>query len=103
MSGYYPPGVTGYEPEIAGYPEAEIEVECDSTDQFVSLRQVKEMVTDYVLHRRSGLTEALSDLPQQEADCGFTGVESVQVSSGVGYWTCPWCGQDQEVDLSEDI
>lgn len=102
MSGYYPPGVTGYEPEIAGYPEVEMEVECGEVDQFISLRQAQATSEKWVMERRSGLAKALAALPQLEADCDFTGVETLQVSGDVGYWTCPWCGKDQEVDLSED-
>lgn len=81
----YPPGVTGLEPQIAGYPE---------TDE---TRQVQECA-------RIGFPYPVRVSPTrvQTRDCDFGGgeVDGLTVGGlwegGTFYWTCPVCGAENE-------
>lgn len=77
----YPPGVTGFEPQIAGYPEIPMsaEVECPA-----------------------GGTHSYSD-GDYDWDCGFGGLVKGSAINYDGevifYWECPECGKDNETAI----
>lgn len=95
---YYPPGVTGNEPEIAGYPEARLRLACDhDTVDMVPSHWVSEVIRDGV----SGLLDLIEAEDESvDAECGFEGEVDVVIVDGIlAQWTCPRCGQDVESEL----
>lgn len=79
MSGYYPDGVSGNEPQIAGYDEREVtvEVECTNVD-FCEFTGEVEVLVQFTYRDR-------------------------YVIYGNRYWTCPECGTDnEEFDVEVD-
>lgn len=76
MLSNYPPGVTGNEPEIAGYPEHEEDLECEG-----------------------GVVQGPDG---GDVECGWTGRETVYISHGEGVWHCPKCGLEQRFDLEDE-
>lgn len=74
-----PPGVTGNEPQIAGYPEFEAKgLECGWEYE----------------RPESGELQI----------CAWTGTETVYVDrvGMTGLWECPECGQEHEIDLEAE-
>lgn len=96
----YPPGVTGLEPQIAGYPETETtrEVgECEKIGDVVVIRQAARDSRDWGRkHRRA-----------QGITCTFTGGEVEGVITGDRYspvfvWDCPVCQHTNDIELDLD-
>lgn len=97
MSGLsnYPPGVSGREPQIAGYPEAELDVKCENT---IPANRVKFYVIDstgkptqatnlgYPVHR------LLSETTTDEIDCPFKGRLLMELDGDTATAECPVCG-----------
>lgn len=84
----YPPGVTGNEPQIAGYPERGENVECKNTGVVHFRHEMQETVGD--------VDEVLGKVFSVEIDCEWEGKVEGDV---VGYdfiWTCPRCGNVTE-------
>lgn len=113
----YPPGVTGNEPQIAGYPEGSRAVICAADDPYVVHLEragddIYSLVKD-VLSTDQGLTasdirrkiDALAATWRREgavAPCTWEGVVDGVYSQGAFLWTCPNCGTEQEEDVSDD-
>lgn len=119
----YPPGVTGMEPEIAGYPEGTMNVECSSTGATLMAYEVHAAVNDLsfrlevaaknaaamqkplpdvVLQIAQQLRDDLGGLEEAEEsqDCDFEGEVDVVFTSRTTYeWECPRCGNEQEGEL----
>lgn len=71
----YPPGVTGNEPQIAGYDDEDVDVrECN--------REV-------------------ADENDETSICSFAGEVSIGWSGRIGYWVCPDCGWKHEDEAEE--
>lgn len=93
MGWNYPPGVTGYEPEIAGYEEVNLIVDCDNEAlETVSRDDVLSMVWDF---------EDIGAIPAEQIErlhtyyvpCEYSGyVTGYIVGAGVE-WDCPRCGK----------
>lgn len=75
MLSNYPPGVTGNEPQIAGYPESEIQVECDGI---------------------------FYDDDDNESPCDFSGQVTLVHDGLTGDWDCPKCETNHTVDLEAE-
>ncbi len=100
----YPPGVTGREPEIAGYPERTEKVECRSTTTAFYRREVLDVLAEVrrtcantdqigvVAHFREKL-EGLTETP--ELDCEWEGEVEGWPNGDDFEWTCPRCGNEQ--------
>lgn len=103
----YPPGVTGNEPEIAGYPERTEKVECRSTTTAYYRREVLDLIEDVrrtcattdqigvVAQMREGL-DRLTDT--DEIDCDWSGEIEGWVDGYDFVWDCPRCGDEQRED-----
>lgn len=101
MSGYYPPGVTGNEPEIAGYPETSEDVECAEDDViFLTAHQVHEILAE---QGEWAVAEAVGypSIQVKQEECGYAGTVDGQVVDGVFVWDCPRCGAEQEMELDD--
>ncbi len=117
MSGFYPPGVTGNEPEIAGYPEGTYsapackgyleDVRVQPLDLLDMLARVDTALGEGRLADARGLlariTHDASEMPTTtDVECGWEGkVDAVFVGGRRTYtvhWTCPQCGSEQEED-----
>lgn len=73
----YPDGVTGFEPQIAGYPEIDLhDVEC---------------VGGWV------------DTPDGPDSCDWSGdlPDTPYTDYGVAWWNCPRCGTYNETELDD--
>lgn len=109
MSNNYPDGVTGNEPEIAGYPEGSMAVTCASSADLVTLHAVKELVEDLTRRYHSNPTLALADIADGldnllviAGDCEWEGnVEGYYADGVVFIWTCPNCGAENELELDD--
>lgn len=109
MSGYYPPGVTGNEPQIAGYPEIEMEVECGESDTyFLGLYQVREMIMDLgfagqgtveMCMTAKDVLDGIDGLDIAERDCSWQGTVAVEIEGDQAYWNCPRCGSSQSEQI----
>lgn len=94
----YPPGVSGNEPEISGWPEAEMELSCtNGAARWLSRRLVIEMLE----REPSRLADPVEDWEALEAECDFEGPVDAQIVEGVACWDCPKCGSENETDLDE--
>lgn len=84
MSWYYPEGVTGYEPEIAGYDEVELIVDCDNE---------KMEVVSHVDLLVYAVPDAVTVENIDYVPCEYSGyVTGYIVGEGVE-WDCPRCGE----------
>lgn len=126
MSGYYPPGVTGNEWQIAGTPETSEHVECTAEIVVAPTYLVTEAMEDLnklVLRLRGmiladapadkkllekhtlGIEIRLLKLKEEldtgmEAECNFEGDVDGQIRGGdLFVWTCPRCGTENEKDV----
>lgn len=74
----YPDGVTGNEPQIAGYPTMDLtDVECSG---------------GYV-----------TDDEGETVPCEFSGdVEEADFEFGTAYWACPVCSTTNETDIDDE-
>ena len=104
-SSHYPPGVTGREPQIAGYPETSMEVDCVRQEAVCLYKfEVLEEVALVIGRVSSGADPdaSLLDLQQllQEdaeettAECDWSGEADGYVEGDEFIWTCPRCGSD---------
>lgn len=114
----YPPGVTGMEPEIAGYPEVDMEVECADTDApllgaFEVVRLIQDELIVQMGREARGDTpnwsewvwkvlDEIEDLVEMTGECGWNGVTTTQIADGEAQWSCPRCGKVQSVELEDD-
>lgn len=103
MGGYYPPGVTGMEPEIAGYPEGTMNVECQHTTDTLVRKAVLEAATD-AWERGLNINDLIPILEEMQHDpdgvCMFDGEVEVQyVDRTTFVWECPMCGHEHEEEL----
>lgn len=103
----YPPGVSGREPQIAGYPVTERK--CDNRAEFPVmtpevyglLNRLRPVVAasemNFLLVRR--LLQAAEQVPTVHADCPFE--DEVEMDGWC--WECPVCGMehDDEPDQPE--
>lgn len=89
MSDHYPPGVTGREPEIAGYPERTEKVECRNVGTAHFRHELKEMAVT------STLGQALDEVYSVEIDCEWEGEVEGWPNGDDFEWTCPRCGNEQ--------
>ena len=116
MSGYYPAGVTGNEPQIAGYTEGEFEMTCTADEPYVVHTEkagddvydlVKEIlntdqaVTSADIWAAIAKMKARWDREGYVAECHWEGRVEGTLSGGVLLWTCPNCGTEQETDLDD--
>ena len=111
MGWNYPPGVTGYEPEIAGYEEVELIVDCDNEKmevinrvdaltlvrafayKAVTLTEDIERLHTYYMYKAVTLTEDIERLHTYYIPCEYSGyVTGYIVGDGVE-WDCPRCGE----------
>jgi len=72
----YPPGVTGREPQIAGFD--------DETDEY-----------------RECDGEVYNDETDESTPCVFAGKVSIGWSGRRGFWTCPVCDRDNADEADE--
>lgn len=116
MSGYYPPGVTGNEPEIAGYPEGSEMVYCQSSYvPAIYLHGLEQATAEAQAQRQRGekwgiveeqiagltkavdvLIAAIRDGEQVTVECDFGGEVDGYYVDDLFCWTCPTCGSEQE-------
>lgn len=123
----YPPGVTGFEPQIAGYPEGEYLVTTPCTGYIDEARIQPDWLPDQLQHivgildgtvlvrpsdsptarARVRLLDLISELQKMpvghDIECGFEGKVDAQFehfgrSATRVYWTCPICGKECEED-----
>jgi hypothetical protein len=106
----YPPGVTGHEPAIAGYPERTETVECHRSDAAALYRhEVIDLIDGHLQRGRERmargrfeanidhlqqLRDALDDLSDAEAECEWEGEVEGWVDGYDFEWTCPQCGSE---------
>lgn len=112
MLSNYPPGVSGNEPEIAGFPEGSRFVECDNDEAVgLSREQVEDAVRAYSPAPDGGepLSRVLRELPEAVVgECQFSGeadgawTHTRPSSIAIFSWTCPWCGLDQDTEVTDD-
>ena len=103
----YPPGVSGNEPEIAGYPTSERSRECQADAPTLTRYSVLEVVHNVDLvdlsdpsRARDRLQAAIDALPTDEDGvCAFEGLVEVEHDGNVEFWTCPNCGEGHESEL----
>jgi hypothetical protein len=110
----YPPGVTGNEPQIAGYPEQDMEVECgNSLGRFLGVHQVRTLLVEMQDQFRSmgvsnagspvaamhEVLDALDDQEETVAACQWSGTVTAQIADGEAWWDCPMCGAEQSEEI----
>ena len=93
----YPDGVTGNEPQIAGYLEVSEDVECEEEVLFLTPYQVEEILSE---HGEWAVAEAVGFLPGQvkQEVCGYAGFVDGHVVNGLFVWVCPRCGSEHETE-----
>lgn len=109
----YPPGVTGNEPQIAGYPDPGTDVrECQADAATMTRYSVLEAIRDaWRVPKQGELTaaEALDRLQaaidaldtDEDGVCAFEGPVEITYAHGVESWECPNCGHEHE-DEADD-
>lgn len=121
MSGNYPPGVTGNEPQIRG-PLSEFTVHryCDQDSvayvpAFVVAEVLEQFSGALAQSQSGGLTEIAQErflagardrleLHVAEFACDWEGDVDVQLwDGGIINWTCPRCGSEHEDDYAEEL
>jgi len=116
MSGYYPDGVTGNEPQIAGYPEGEFYVECYADDPYVvhteragddifdlakDLLNRENAVTTRDIWEAIGALKARWDREGYVAECQWEGRAEGSMFGTVFAWECPNCGTEHETEMDD--
>lgn len=123
----YPPGVTGREPQIAGYPEVERELDCDNVDVEVTIidhhhlheigtiaRGMREFTRELegltMMETKRRLRQMADLLEYHVRDSCTTTLEHCPFSDEIT-WTvdaaelsveCPVCGKQHVLDYSAD-
>ena len=124
----YPAGVTGHEPQIAGYATGEASVDCetenvrgvplalvtDFLDQFertftapgggLYSDRPEHLVRDDAARFRvllNAAREALRQAEGEHVECLFSGEVEADVEYGTRYWTCPWCDTEHQDNIEE--
>lgn len=112
MSSNFPPGVTGFEPQIAGYPERDEVHACEAYDVKikVSTGYAEDAIQTVINRLKAGQTtayderllqDALGDIAETEVEqCPFVGEVTVTYGEGVETWTCPLC-RTEHVDEAD--
>ena len=110
----YPPGVTGNEPEIAGYPSMTLDKQCEEDVPYIATWVVTEHLDGIaaVIARSDdtipAIIEQLGHLWEHlnkdavDVTCGFDGDVDAEMAYGVAYWTCPRCGTEHEDSYDEE-
>lgn len=120
MSGY-PPGVTGNEPAIAGYPEGTYSITCkgympptakvaprDIFEQIVAIANlIGSGAPERASYRLGQLHGELLQMPEAvDVACNFEGEVDAWFSGGkdsyTAHWECPRCGTEDEEDRDRD-
>lgn len=101
MSSNYPPGVTGNEPEIAGYPTSASIRECQAEAATLTRYSVLDVVRSVDLsdpsRARDLLKAAIDALPTDEDGvCMYEGPVEVEHVGDIDFWECPNCGAEHE-------
>jgi len=111
----YPPGVTGNEPQIAGYPEFDQNVDCQAEGVTVvtmspeAYKRAAALVDEVMRSARQGLlvpSGTAFRLQNEIADgeevdlvsCPFEGDVTSWVDQGIVFWECPLCRTVHEAD-----
>lgn len=123
----YPSGVSGLEPQIAGYPERTVEKICGAemvalniADPFLAKRasQLLDEIDFEVVkgrdysssmtlsnHRARNiyhiLLRAASQTFTAEGDCPFVGEVDTQYGYDSEWWECPLCGTEHEDSIND--
>ena len=117
----YPPGVTGNEPQIRGWDdEIDETVECGkggyvkvfTADADREIKRIKALLAEIAEGAKPASLAAtlvvnLDYLVKyhiegvEVEDCPFTGDVTVCWSGKRGYWTCPLCGSEHEIEAYE--
>lgn len=113
----YPPGVTGNEPAIAGYPEGAYSAPtCEGympegtkvapTDIIERLMAIQTKLGEgdipFASYRLGQLTGEIMQMPNAiDQECGYEGSVDAQwdgdrKGNGTFFWTCPRCGTENE-------
>jgi hypothetical protein len=112
----YPPGVTGNEPQIAGYPEGARVMTCSKYfdgakiapvhlgDELLAIQLlIQEGKTDAAVAAVTRLTRDALDMPEaEETECGFEGEADCMFGEGMIWWTCPRCDQENETEMDDE-
>lgn len=104
----YPPGVTGFEPEIAGYDEFEQSLDCGAEweGEFMAPEGVvlvsSALLVEDSSRRDELLRSALGMIVDVSIPCEWSGVATVYWSGGQGTWECPRCGKSDTVYPDEE-
>lgn len=124
MSGYYPAGVTGNEPQISGPGEAVVQVECDGEEATVvpslvvtpvladlryTLNHMMHLSADEAALRLPGILKAVEDLTERveelednaDFECPFDGDVDMQFVGPNQRWTCPVCAKEHEESIPD--
>lgn len=124
MSGNYPPGVTGNEWQIAGYPEGVWHGECQASEYNVaplylvetaierirlgltatSSRTYEERVYDVLVRVEQGLRVLWDDARPDGSQCDWEGDVDAVFTLDTVEWECPRCGtaHEDERPIPED-
>lgn len=90
----YPPGVSGFEPEIAGSPEGIWEVDCD--------HEIDGNRVEVVIDGDRERLFPLSASGQDEITCPFKGDLNMQVIGQEAVGDCPVCGNTIGLHLADE-
>lgn len=97
----YPPGVTGNEYPIVGGISTTESVVCPGDTDYVPVAQLVEMVRDatrYAGVYANDVQRYVDEIGTIQAECNYEGEAEVEWHHGVGRWTCPRCGTDNEIE-----
>jgi hypothetical protein len=97
----YPPGVTGNEPEIAGYVERTMTVRCEEdTMALVPLRMIGDKQEQTWWHQIIAIQRHIDDQGLARP-CDFIGQVDVQHDRFTYWWECPQCGFQHEGEVED--
>lgn len=110
----YPPGVSGNEPQIAGYPEkqtirtcgavdVEVRIMPDDLDTWINAmsKMLEHTVTEASIRSyATGIVSVYKSLEYKTfiTECLFKGDVDVQMHPYAEYWQCPLCGTEHETE-----
>ena len=123
----YPPGVTGHESAVSGFPILDASVECGQEDVSgvptalvmsllndiaqaltapggLYLDRPDHLVRDDVARARQRIEDARDALKAakgEHVECGFEGDVEAEVQYGTRVWVCPWCDTEHADNIEE--